>query len=334
MRLPEELHDAIAAQAERFPLAELARASREVSAQYQADKPSGGTWKSEAHRIAYLLARMPATYAATVGAFQELRRVLPQAEMRTVLDLGAGPGTAIWAAAEVFPQLQRATLLEHDLRMLQLGRTLASAATCPLLSAATWINADLGRATSFDAHDLVVLSYALGEIPEAVRIRALEAAWAAAETLVIIEPGTPKRFSIVLDARARLIEAGAQLLAPCPHSSCCPLANHADWCHFAARVERTSLHRRLKNAELGHEDEKFSYLIACKPSLITAKVRACVPAARITRRPASHTGHIQLTLCTPAGIKEETIARSQKPAYRQARRADWGGMWPLLPPAE
>lgn len=332
MRLPEELHDAIAAQAARFPVAELARASREVSARYQADKPLGGTWKSEAHRIAYLVARMPATYAATARVLQELRRVLPQVEMRTLLDLGAGPGTATWAAASVFPQLQQATLLERDLPMLKLGRTLTSAAG-PLLSRATWVDADLARTASFDPHDLVVLSYVLGEMPEAARIRVLEAAWAAAEILMIIEPGTPKRFAIVLDARARSIGAGAQLLAPCPHSSICPLAKKDDWCHFAARVERSSLHRRLKDAELGHEDEKFSYLIACKPSVMAANAPPPVAEARIIRRPAVHSGHVQLTLCTPAGIKEQTTTRSQEPAYRQARRAEWGDAWPL-PSAE
>jgi hypothetical protein len=33
-----------------------------------------------------------------------------------------------------------------------------------------------------------------------------------------------------------------------------------EWRHFATRFERSSLHRCIKNAELGHEDEKYSYV--------------------------------------------------------------------------
>ncbi|MCI0389431.1 MAG: small ribosomal subunit Rsm22 family protein [Acidobacteria bacterium] len=31
-----------------------------------------------------------------------------------------------------------------------------------------------------------------------------------------------------------------------------------DWRHFAARIERSSLHRRINGAELGYEDGKYS----------------------------------------------------------------------------
>ena len=37
-------------------------------------------------------------------------------------------------------------------------------------------------------------------------------------------------------------EAGANILAPCPHARPCPLAA-PDWCHFSARVARSRLHR-------------------------------------------------------------------------------------------
>jgi len=58
-----------------------------------------------------------------------------------------------------------------------------------------------------------------------------------------------------------------------------------DWCHMAARVERTSLHRRLKGAELPYEDEKFSYVIATRTPVDRA-------AARIIRRPDVQKGFV------------------------------------------
>ena len=98
------------------------------------------------------------------------------------------------------------------------------------------------------------------------------------------------------------------------------LARKDDWCHFAQRLERTSLHRSLKSGELGYEDEKFSYMVAAHQEV------ARVPA-RIIRHPLIGKGHIKLELCTPAGIVSETVTRSDKENFRLARHAKWGDAW-------
>lgn len=96
------------------------------------------------------------------------------------------------------------------------------------------------------------------------------------------------------------------------------MAAAGDWCHFSQRVERTSLHRRLKEGALGYEDEKFSYVVASRQSVIAA-------GPRIIRHPGKHSGHVQLVLCTPeARMETRTITRSSKRAYKLARKAEWG----------
>ncbi len=50
---------------------------------------------------AYMAARMPACYAAVFTVLQELRVRLPAFQPVSLLDFGAGPGTAIWAAQQV-----------------------------------------------------------------------------------------------------------------------------------------------------------------------------------------------------------------------------------------
>ena len=50
---------------------------------------------------AYMAARMPACYAAVYKVLEEVSMRLPGFAPESMLDFGAGPGTAIWAAHEV-----------------------------------------------------------------------------------------------------------------------------------------------------------------------------------------------------------------------------------------
>jgi ribosomal protein RSM22 (predicted rRNA methylase) len=107
------------------------------------------------------------------------------------------------------------------------------------------------------------------------------------------------------------------MIAPCPATTPCPI-EPPDWCHFAARVERSSLHRRIKEGGLGYEDEKFSYIALARQPVV-------LPEARIVRRPVHQPGLIELHTCTPAGLRTERIRKSNREAYRAARHAMWGG---------
>jgi ribosomal protein RSM22 (predicted rRNA methylase) len=98
-----------------------------------------------------------------------------------------------------------------------------------------------------------------------------------------------------------------------------------DWCHFAARVERTAEHRRLKSGALGYEDEKFSYIVA-------AKRPVALPDSRVLRHPLIHPGHMRLTLCRPQQPESKLVTKSHKTLWRYARKLDWGDPW--HPPSE
>ena len=58
--------------------------------------------RSETDALAYALARMPATYAADIASLNALCEIRPDFAPTSLLDVGAGPGTASWAAAEAF----------------------------------------------------------------------------------------------------------------------------------------------------------------------------------------------------------------------------------------
>lgn len=93
-----------------------------------------------------------------------------------------------------------------------------------------------------------------------------------------------------------------------------------DWCHFAARVERTGLHRRLKSGALNYEDEKFAYVAV-------ARAETPHPAGRVVRRPEPRPGLIHLTVCRGDAISLENVTRRDPARFRAARHAKWGGEW-------
>jgi ribosomal protein RSM22 (predicted rRNA methylase) len=168
----------------------------------------------------------------------------------------------------------------------------------------------------FPPHDLVIAAYSLGEVESDLTARLWEAARVA---MVVIEPGTPRGALHIRAIRERLLALGEHMAAPCPAAMPCPLVE-PDWCHFAARVERSSLHRRLKDGGLGYEDEKFSYV---------AVVREPVPlaTARVLRHPRQRPGLIELQLCTEAGPRTERVTKRDRDRFRAARKAWWGSSY-------
>src|SRR5690625_2078394 len=99
---------------------------------------------------------MPATYAAVHAVLSEVGLRLSQGAFQSLLDVGAGPGTVMWAAAQVFPGLEQATLLEREASMMALGKRLAREAEHPAVQEASWIKADVTGQWKVEPHDLVV----------------------------------------------------------------------------------------------------------------------------------------------------------------------------------
>ncbi len=319
MELPLHLRQAVDAALEGVSVGDLAAASRALSHRYRNEVRDGRLHISD-ERIAraYIATRMPATYAAIHAGFSALAERLPDFAPVTALDVGAGPGTAMWAASGLWPSLSEATLLEASPAIRALGEKLA--ASHPIGSIA-WRDADITRGDGLAQADLVTLAYVLDELAPEQRDALVDRLWRfTGQALVIVEPGTTAGWKRILDARARLIAAGAHILAPCPHALACPVAE-PDWCHFSARVARSRIHRLAKEAEVPWEDEKFIYLAA-------SRTAALAPPARVLAPPENATGRVRLKLCQPDGTAtHRLVTRREGDAFKRARRVDWGDVF-------
>jgi len=317
MELPLPLRRAVDRALNGMALSELTAAAAQLSQRYRQERPQQNFYvASDSDALAYLAVRLPATYAAARASFAAIADMRPDFAPRTMLDVGAGPGTALWAAAEAWPDLAGALLVEANPTLARWGERLAIEAALPPV---TWRVADF-VAQNIEAapRDLVTLIYTLNELATEVRHAALERLWAlSADTLVIVEPGTPAGWQRILAARRQLIESGAYVIAPCPHAGPCPL-QPPDWCHFAQRVARSRLHRRAKAAEMSWEDEKFTYIAVARRPASSA-------AARVIARPRKAGGHIALKLCRSDGsASEQAFSRRDGALFKRAWRKNWG----------
>ncbi len=315
MQLPLSLQMALEEIAATIPLSTLRSAYSKISQSYRRGEDSGLLFRNREQILAYLLARMPATYAAVFKVLASVQERLPDWRCSSVLDLGAGPGTASWAACEVFPTIDRVHLFERSAEVIEIGKKLALFSESPALKSGLWNRQDLTQFFTIPPADLTILSYVLAEtdIHEA-----LGRIWDGKTVLALIEPGTPDGFARIIAYRKKLIEMGAYIVAPCPHQQKCPIAG---WCHFPARIERTKVHKFLKEGTLGYEDEKFSYVVASPFPLLPVE-------GRVVANPLKLSGHVKLTLCTQEGrIEEKTITKKIKNLYKQARDAEWSSLW-------
>ena len=311
--LPYELRAALDAKLESRARDEIAARAAQISKTYR-DSGNSRVIASEADALAYALVRMPATYAAITACLNALVEVRDDFAPSSLLDVGAGPGTASWAAAETFTSLQNFMLLDINAALqtlaLEFGREHArlAAMTC---------RRDPNALDEAEPADLVIASYLIGEVGEVERRALAERLWAKTrDTLLVVEPGTPAGYGRIIELRAQLIAAGAHVAAPCPHDGRCPLAA-PDWCHFAQRLPRLRAHIQVKGAELPFEDEKFSYVVLTRNA----------PAQRFSRvlaPPVVSKVEVSAKLCTADGVSFTKVPRRDKAAYAKARRWRWG----------
>src|SRR6478672_3673557 len=92
---------------------DIERAAQSISESYRAGGPvAARAARTKSDVVAYLATRAPATYAAAAAVLGQIQLVRPEWAPASILDLGAGPGIAAWAAVDAWPRIAAAELVE------------------------------------------------------------------------------------------------------------------------------------------------------------------------------------------------------------------------------
>lgn len=314
MEIPKTLENVIEEEIKNIKISELKEEAKKLSYRYMNEKRTGESFiTNELQAITYSIIRMPATYGAVTTALKNCLE-LTEVKIETLLDVGAGTGAATWATSNLI-NLEHITCIERELNMQKVGNKLME--SNELLRHATWISKDIVKEEIAEKADLVIASYMTNEFKEEERIKVIKKLISATnKILLIIEPGTPEGHQIIKSIKEYCIENNLYVIAPCVSQEECKLDIN-NWCHSTCRIQRTKIHKLLKDGDVPYEDEKFSYIAISKQKIDT-------PNSRILRHPIIKSGFVNLDLCTKDGIKSVTISKKDGDLYKQAKKKNCG----------
>ena len=242
--VPHTLTAALDAVLDGLPADPLRRATASLVDAYRSGAPpTAQVLRDPTTAAAYAAYRMPATHAAVSPGPAPRHRPRPRPRRAHAGrrgwghrrgDAGRRPRPSRrWSAS---------TVLDGSADALALGARIGRHGPPARSPAPPGRGRCSARASRCPRPTSSVVSYLLGELPEPLHAPVVDAAVAAAAQLVlVVEPGTPRGYAAVLAARSRLTAAGWHLLAPCPQDGACPVAARpGDWCHFAVRLDRSA----------------------------------------------------------------------------------------------
>ena len=260
--------------------------------------------------LSYLSTRMCATTSVIYKVLDTILKVA-DFDVESMLDVGSGTGSALWAIDNIFPGI-KVTALEIEDSMLKYSKILSSDLTLDV----DYIKGNILSKTTSDKlpiSNLVIESFMLNELTDVDRLKAVDVMLSKTnDYLVLIEPGTPKSYERMMTIKDYVINKGLSLILPCANTGKCPLQN--DYCNFSVRVERASFSRLVKSGSLSHEDEKYFYLVFRKNNTPLVKNNSIV-----LRHPKYRKNCVDLKLCNASGVKDVTITKSNKDIYKLCR---------------
>lgn len=260
--------------------------------------------------ITYSVMRLPATFAAVYRAFEQIFEI-HHFKIHKVLDLGAGTGTSALVLSSLFNKDDiDFTLVERNQEMIKIGKEILTHKNINY----HYVETDIKKLEISENFDLIIFSYSFNEFNSNDQLELVNKFLPFTKLLVIVDPGTPKCYESLMNIK-KSISSQYSVVAPCACKDGCPLKN--DWCHFVARLSRSTLHRYLKDGDAPFEDEKFTYL-----ALSNEKVD--FNCSRVIRHPLISNNVIALKICDQNDVITKTITKKDKALFKKAKKIKIG----------
>lgn len=277
-----------------------------------------------ADTLAYLSLRFPATYAQLFAAFTQIQERVPSWQPKTVLDIGCGPGTGIWAAKEVWPDIQSAVGIDRDTNFLSLAEEIHYEAKVDL--AVKWVHQTIDNWTRMPEptrYDLIIVGSVVNELTKNAKEDFLDALTKQCSGIVVVlEPGTPRGFGIIQSVAA-YVSAKSKLIAPYVGGAFIPSEDF--WIHFPQRFLRPDFQRRvrqhMRNSPMmasDWEEAKFSYVAWGDVAVEKQFWGQTVGDVQ------KYHGYLIIPVLTEKGIVKARIMKRQKALYASAKHMRWG----------
>ncbi len=272
--------------------------------------------------LAYLVLRSSATFAQIIGTLNQIKELSPDWQPQSLLDIGSGPGTAIWASKEIWPSIQTATCVDQEKNFLSISQEIIQKAGIEISMTPVFATVDKYIPNN-KKYDLVIISNTLNELSPAQQQATINKAISQCSgILVIIEPGTPAGCNTIQKIGQNIPEL-MNIFAPYIQNSF--VKNKETWIHFSQKFIRTDYLRRarqqMRESELmasDWEEAKFSY-IAFSTFEPTLQINS-----RLIGQPIKAKGYIEIPLLTKDEIKLTKILKRNKDEYKKAKELRWG----------
>lgn len=185
--------------------------------------------------VAFLQRKMVNNYYVYKRIFTEISKRNPKFSPESLMDFGAGLGSASWAGVHEFGKsLKRVAAIEPNVNMRQLGKFLTKDVEPEILWTDS-LSMIPGAGSERGQFDIAIIGYVLPELPSAkAREVILDTIFSRVKKngyFVLVDYGSPKGFRFINDFRNKIIEMPreeANIVAPCPHHKKCPLASNVD----------------------------------------------------------------------------------------------------------
>ena len=327
--LPEKIESEILKLLNQSGSGSWVKNAASLSLKYRTERSGNAKYiQSMGDVLAYLAVRSPSTYSQIYGALTNVKELIPDFKPLSILDIGSGPGTAIWAAQEIFPSIKTGTAIDMDSNFIKVGEQIISAK--PELKI-NWQTANLGMSLSkFSGNfDLVIIGNVLNELDKKTAEKVLEFAVKCSRGIILItEPGTPYGYENIEYAAKVLVSPDNYLVAPYIDYKFI----NSDEINFAEKIKRPEFLKRVRHLQRKNEqsesdrllppsdweESKYYYLAYSRTALSDR------PKVRVIDKPKPLKPFVELKLLTGQGVRIERVFKKDRAKYKEAKKLKWG----------